>query len=87
MARQIIFTTGANRGLGLATIQVISERDPSTVHILACRDVALGKEAARELRDQGITSEIEVLQLDVTNDDQIAAAVEHVETKYKRLDG
>ncbi|KAL9124413.1 MAG: hypothetical protein Q9217_006255 [Psora testacea] len=86
MAPQIILTTGANKGLGLATIQVISKRVPSTVHILGCRDISSGKDAIQKLRDQGIMSEIEVLQLDVTNDDHITAAVQHVETKYGRLD-
>jgi enoyl-[acyl-carrier-protein] reductase (NADH) len=28
-----------------------------------------------------------MVQLDVTNDDQIAAAVKHVEAQYGRLDG
>lgn len=87
MAPQIILTTGGNKGLGLAVIQLISERDPSSIHILACRDLTSGKVAVQKLRDEGISNEIEVLQLDVTNDNQILVAVQHIEAKHGRLDG
>lgn len=87
MAPQIILTTGANQGLGFAIIQVIAQRLPSALHVLACRDVASGNDAVQKLRDQGINSEIDVVQLDVTNDDLIEKAVDHVNSKYHRLDG
>ena len=35
----------------------------------------------------GIAAVIEVLQLDVTDDDHILAAMEFVEAKYGKLDG
>jgi hypothetical protein len=35
----------------------------------------------------GIVAVIEVLQLDVTDDDHILAAMDFVETKYSKLDG
>lgn len=46
-----------------------------------------GYEAVQKLRDSGVTADIEVLQLDVTNDEHIEEAVNFVETKYGRLDG
>ena len=87
MAPQVILTTGGNKGLGLAIIQLISERDSSSIHILGCRNFASGQEAVQKLRDEGISNEIEVLQFDVTNDDQILMAVQHIEAIYGRLDG
>lgn len=87
MAPQIVLTTGGNQGLGFAIIQLIAQRLPSAIHILACRDVASGNNAVQKLRDQGIKSDIEVVQFDVTNDDHISKAVDHVKSKYHCLDG
>ena len=87
MPPPVILTTGANQGLGFAIIQLIAQRLPSALHLLACRDLASGQKALENLRLQGIESEIEVVQLDVTNDNQIEQAVDHVKSKYHRLDG
>lgn len=84
---RIILCTGANQGLGFEIIYVSALRDPSTVYILACRNVAAGHEAVQKLRDSGIQAALEVVQLDVTSDEQIEAAAERVKKKYGRLDG
>ncbi|MCJ1351596.1 MAG: hypothetical protein MMC33_001580 [Icmadophila ericetorum] len=86
MAPQIILTTGANQGLGFSIVEVITDREPSAIQILTCRNVNAGNKALEKLRQRGIQSRIEVLELDVTNDDHIIKAVKHVETKYGRLD-
>lgn len=41
----------------------------------------------KKLRDAGVKAEIQVLQLDVTNDDDILSAVKFVESKHGKLDG
>lgn len=46
-----------------------------------------GHEAVKKLRDTGVKAAIDVIQLDVTNDSQIEAAVNFVEKKYGKLDG
>ena len=46
-----------------------------------------GHEAIAKLRETGVQAEIKALQLDVTNDDQIIAAVKYVETNFGKLDG
>ena len=86
-ARKIVLCTGANKGLGLAIIKVAALRDPAAVYILACRDTDAGHQAKQQLVDDGIKAEVEVLQLDVTNDEQISAAAEWVKNKYGKLDG
>jgi NAD(P)-dependent dehydrogenase (short-subunit alcohol dehydrogenase family) len=82
-----ILCTGANRGLGFQILHVGGLREPSALYILACRELSSGHQALQELRNLGVKSEIEVLQLDVTNDSQIINAVEFVKTKCGRLDG
>ena len=84
---QVILCTGANRGLGFAILHVTALREPSAVYILACRELASGHEALRGLRQLGVKSEVEVIQLDVTDNEHISAAVEFVRAKYGKLDG
>lgn len=86
-SNKIVLVTGANQGLGLAVIEVAGERYPSNTYILCARDIEKGQQAAQQLRDRGVSANIDLVELDVTNDDHIAAAVKHVEAKHGRLDG
>ncbi|KAK3324590.1 short chain dehydrogenase/reductase family protein [Cercophora scortea] len=85
-SNKIVLVTGANRGLGYAILQVAGARNPSTTFILASRDLAAGQQAKTALEQEGIQAKIDVLKLDVTNDDEVLAAVQHVATKYGHLD-
>ncbi len=84
---KIIFVTGANQGLGFAIIQVAALRDPKPTYVLASRNRLAGEEAVKKLRERGVTAKIEVVELDVTNDEQIAAAVDFIKTRFGKLDG
>lgn len=84
---KVVLVTGANRGLGYSVLQVAGARDPSTTYILCSRDLEAGKKAKEELEQEGVKATIDVLQLDVTNDDQIIEAVKYVAGKYGKLDG
>ncbi len=84
---QVILCTGANRGLGFAIIQAIARRLDSATYILACRNVTSGHLALKLLRNFGIGVAAEVLELDITDDEDILSAVEHVQKMYGRLDG
>jgi NADP-dependent 3-hydroxy acid dehydrogenase YdfG len=55
--------------------------------ILTYRDVDSGRKAAEQMAKEGVKAQIDVLQLDVTNDEQILEAVKYVRVKYKKLDG
>ncbi|OTA99528.1 hypothetical protein M426DRAFT_325059 [Hypoxylon sp. CI-4A] len=83
---QIILVTGSNQGLGLGVIEVAASRYPENTYILCSRNVNNGASALAKLREAGIKARIDVIQLDVTNDNQIAAAVAHAELTYGRLD-
>ena len=84
---KVVFVTGANQGLGFAIIQVAALRDPEPTYVLASRKRLPGEEAAKKLRELGVTAKIEVVQLDVTDDEQIAAAVDFIKTRFGKLDG
>ncbi|KAK3360561.1 short chain dehydrogenase/reductase family protein [Lasiosphaeria hispida] len=84
---KIVLVTGANQGLGHAVIEVAGLRYPENVYVLCSRELEKGKDAARKLSEElGVKARVDVLQLDVTNDDDVAAAVEHVGKTYGRLD-
>ncbi|KAK3687418.1 short chain dehydrogenase/reductase family protein [Podospora appendiculata] len=86
-SNKVVLVTGANRGLGYAILQVAGARgDPSTTFILASRDLAAGQQAKASLEQEGVKATIDVLKLDVTNDDEVLAAVQHVATTYGHLD-
>ena len=84
---KVVFVSGANQGLGFEVIHVTALREPSSVYVLGSRNVESGRDAVKKLKELGVKSEIDVVQLDVTNDDQVIDAVKHVETKYGKLDG
>ncbi|KAL1877677.1 hypothetical protein Plec18167_004643 [Paecilomyces lecythidis] len=86
MSNKIVLCTGANQGLGFAVVQVAALRYPEDTYILCSRDLSAGQNAVQKLRDMGVTAKIDLVQLEVTNDEQIEAAVEHVSTTYGKLD-
>jgi NAD(P)-dependent dehydrogenase (short-subunit alcohol dehydrogenase family) len=77
----------SSKGIGSCIVQSLAQIEPDSTYILAVRSVSAGEEAIKELRKSGIQSNLEVLELDVTKDDQIKSAVETVKQKYGRLDG
>lgn len=84
---KIILVTGSNQGLGLGIIEVAASRYPENTYILCSRNIDNGASALAKLREIGVKANIDVIQLDVTNDDHIAAAAAYVELTYGRLDG
>lgn len=84
---KIVMVTGANQGLGLGVIEVAGLRSPNNTFILCSRNVENGEKAVKQLRQSGVTAEVDVVQLEVTNNEHITAAVKHVQEKYGRLDG
>ncbi len=77
-AQKRVLVTGANKGIGRATVAaVLSARDDTTV-LLGSRDERRGDEArAALLADNPQWAErIEALQIDVSDDESVAAAAE-----------
>ncbi|KUI67761.1 Carbonyl reductase [NADPH] 1 [Cytospora mali] len=79
---KIILVTGANQGLGLGVIEVAGRQGPQDVFILCSRDVEKGTLAVKQLREAGVKANIDVVQLEVTVNEHIAAAVKHVQKQY-----
>lgn len=82
MSNKVVLITGANRGLGYSVLQVAGAQDPSTTFILCSRDLEAGNKAKEQLQSEGVKTEIDVLKLDVTKDDEIMEAIKHVIIKH-----
>ncbi|TVY73412.1 Short-chain dehydrogenase/reductase tropE, partial [Lachnellula suecica] len=81
-----ILITGANRGIGYSIVQATAQRYPSYTYFLACRSLSSGQAAVTSLHALGITSKLDVLELDVTSNSSILAAAEYIKTTYGHLD-
>jgi NAD(P)-dependent dehydrogenase (short-subunit alcohol dehydrogenase family) len=78
----IALVTGANTGIGFHLTQQLARTGVRV--LLASRDPERGKSAAQQLAAEGL--DVDVLTLDVTDDETIAAAVGHITDTYGRLD-
>ncbi len=77
-----VLITGANKGLGRETARQLAALGWTV--LLGARDAGLGQAAADELGATG--GDVRFVQIDVTSDESVAAAVEWITRKVGRLD-
>ncbi|MFI7708476.1 SDR family NAD(P)-dependent oxidoreductase [Nonomuraea sp. NPDC049480] len=80
--KTVALVTGANKGLGRETVRRLAGQGWQV--FLAARDRGRGIEAADTLAGEGL--EVEFVELDVTSDESVAAAVKAVAERVDRLD-
>ena len=78
----IVLITGANQGIGFEVVKKLA-RDADYHILLGSRSFAKGHEASQSISEP---SSVEPIELDVTSDDSILAAVDAVISKFGRLD-
>ena len=81
-----VLVTGANKGIGLATVRAILTTEEDSSVFLGSRSVERGASAREELLDDDPRWEgrVEVLQIDVSDDESVAKAARSVR---ERCDG
>lgn len=79
----IALVTGANQGIGRA-VSIQLARDHGYTVIIGSRKAAAGEALASELRSQGYQATS--VQLDLSSDESISAAVTTIDQQYGRLD-
>jgi len=78
-----VLITGANKGIGLETAKQLAQLGYFVY--LGSRDKAKGLDAINKLKDAGI-SNVELIELDVTDINSIKQAKQELETKIEVLD-
>jgi NAD(P)-dependent dehydrogenase (short-subunit alcohol dehydrogenase family) len=81
-AKTVALVTGANKGLGQETVRQLAGRGWQV--FLAARDRERGLRAAGTLAGEGL--DVEFVELDVTSDESVSAAVKAVTERVDRLD-
>lgn len=80
---KIALITGANKGIGFETAKQLAQRDCFVY--LGSRDKIKGEGAIERLKSLGITN-VELVEIDVTNLGSIMAARKELEGKTYKLD-
>jgi len=84
-----ILITGANKGIGLATVKKLLESYSDTYVLLGSRDLARGKKALENLlkKYQEFKDRIHLLQIDVENDDSVNSAGDEIGETFGKTPG
>lgn len=84
----IILITGANTGLGLEVVKALYKSDVPYEIILGSRSIDNANEAITIVKQECPTSKsnLSSVQVDVSSDDSIRKAFEHVKSQYGRVD-
>lgn len=78
----IALITGANKGIGFETARQLGKRG---IHvIIGARDAARGAEAVKKLTAEGVSAA--AVQMEVTDEASVVAAVKEVERRHGHLD-
>ncbi|HEX8051685.1 MAG TPA: SDR family NAD(P)-dependent oxidoreductase, partial [Thermoleophilaceae bacterium] len=77
-----VLVTGANRGLGLATVRRLAASD--TTVLVGARDIHSGERAAAAIRADG--NDAVAVELDVLSTESLARAAAAIDRRYGRLD-
>ncbi|KAK5121443.1 hypothetical protein LTR85_005276 [Meristemomyces frigidus] len=86
--KQVIFITGANTGLGYEVVKSLCKASKAYDILIGSRSVEKGEEAAAKLAKEvpETPSTLSVIQIDVTSDESIQKAVDHIKSKHGKLD-
>ncbi|KAL1880052.1 hypothetical protein Daus18300_001415 [Diaporthe australafricana] len=79
----VALVTGANTGIGEAVARQLAEQ-PNHHIIIAARNPEAGSKVVADLISAGHSSS--TVQLDITSDDSIAKAVQHIQDTHGKLD-
>ncbi|PIF45052.1 short-subunit dehydrogenase [Chryseobacterium sp. 52] len=78
-----VLITGANRSIGLETVQQLSEK--GLFVYLGSRDLEKGEAIVKELNEKGFQN-VKAIEIDVTRTDSISAAKSIIEKEQGKLD-
>lgn len=85
---KVILITGANAGLGYEAVKALYASDVPYELIIGTRTLSNGEDAVKTLRSEVPSSQstVSTLQVDLSSDASLEAAIETIKEKYGRLD-
>ena len=83
MKDKIAIVTGANSGMGLATVEALSDKGATV--IMLCRNEERGKAALNQLMEKE-NRKLDLMICDLGDYDSIRSFVKGVKEKYPRID-
>ncbi|MBO4457393.1 MAG: SDR family oxidoreductase [Butyrivibrio sp.] len=83
MENKLAIVTGANSGMGMATVEALSDKGIKV--IMLCRNEKRGREAFQKLTEKK-DRQIELMLCDLGDYSSIRSFVAQIKEKYKRLD-
>ena len=83
MDNKLAIVTGANSGMGMATVEALSDEGAKV--IMLCRSEKRGKEALQKLSEKK-DRQLELMLCDLGDYDSIRSFVSQVKEKYKKID-
>jgi NAD(P)-dependent dehydrogenase (short-subunit alcohol dehydrogenase family) len=81
--KTIVFISGANQGIGAAAAVRLAKEHNYHV-IIGSRNLENGQKVAKQIKSEGFSAD--VVQLDLSSDESIAAATAYLEKTYTHLD-
>ena len=79
---RVALVSGGNRGIGIEIARQLARR--GMLVVIGSRDVEKGQAAAQTIIDEGYPTE--VVRLDITDGNSVAAAVEEIVLRHGRID-
>lgn len=86
--RSIVLVTGGNHGIGYEIVKALLQSDRSYHVIMGSRSVHKADTAINSIHHEcpALSNTVEPLQLELTSDDSIRSACDHVQAKHGRVD-
>jgi len=86
--KKIVMVTGGNNGIGFEVVKALLNSTKASYHILmGSRSLSKAQLAIDKLQGEVKTSNtVEAVQVDLTSDESIESAFEHVKASHDRLD-
>ncbi|KAI4144342.1 MAG: hypothetical protein L6R39_004225 [Caloplaca ligustica] len=84
-SKQLVLISGANSGIGFELARQLLTGSKYHV-LLGSRSIEKGQNAIKEIQAQQPLGTVELIQVDVTSEESVAAAAKEVEKKHGKLD-